>query len=320
MGTCGIWSRRRAARAVLALGLLAMAGLAQADEVALTYDDLTTLSLTNSTDYAEKTTDKLLKGLRHHHLTSFAFVNEGKLAGPDHERRVGLLRRWLAAGVGLGNHTYSHVPFTSTPVEAYIADTERGAPITRALLETRGEKLRWFRHPYLETGKTKEDRERFEHWLSEHGYRVAPVTMENSDWMFAIPYDNAVLHGDTTKARAIRRAYLDYTRFVVGWYQKAARAVFDRPIRYVFLLHACRLNANSMHDFAQILREANLQTITLDRAMEDPAYQTHDTYYGPDGNEWIERWSVTLHKELPWDDFHEPPKDIEAENNRLDRR
>jgi hypothetical protein len=86
----------------------------------------------------------------------------------------------------------------------------------------------------------------------------------------------------------------------------------------VFLLHATRLNADTLDDLAVILRRNDLHPISLDKAMEDPAYKLADTYAGPDGDEWLTRWSRTLHRDLPWASFPEPPADIVAENARLD--
>ncbi len=58
--------------------------------------------------------------------------------------------------------------------------------------------------------------------------------------------------------------------------------------------------------------------MTLDAAMADPAYLQTDDYAGPDGNEWLERWSVTLHRELPWEKMPQVPKDIAVESAALD--
>jgi hypothetical protein len=206
-----------------------------------------------------------------------------------------------------------------TPVSAYIADVERGAVVTSELLRERGKSERWFRYPYLETGLTAETRRIFETWLTAHGYRVAPVTIENADWMFALAYDDAVLRGDAGRAAQIRQSYLDYTAKMAVWYCNAARVLFDRRPALVFLLHATRLNADSIDQLAAILQANDLQPVTLERAMKDQAYATADTYVGPDGDEWLSRWSLTLHRDLPWDSFTDPPKDIEAENDRLDR-
>ena len=189
---------------------------------------------------------------------------------------------------------------------------------TDALLRARGRTLRWYRYPYLETGLTIETRHAFESWLAEHGYRVAPVTMENSDWMFAIPYDNAILRRDAAGAARIRQSYLAYTAKVVPWYREAALALLGRRPAFVFLLHASRLNADSIDQLAAILKTGELNAVSLDRAMTDPAYLIADTYVGPNGDEWLSRWSLTLNKDLPWSSFPEPPPDIDAEDKRLD--
>jgi hypothetical protein len=218
----------------------------------------------------------------------------------------------------LGNHTYSHISLNKTPVDAYIANVVKGETMTRALLSTRDRALHWFRYPYLETGLTVQVRKVFEGWLAAHGYQVAPVTLENSDWHFAIPYDDALLRGDKTAAAHIRQEYLEYTAQAVRWYREAALELLGRRPALVFLLHASRLNADCIDQLADILRVNHLRTVALDRAMHDPAYTIADTYVGPDGEEWLSRWSLTLHKDLPWNSFPEPPADIVAADNRLE--
>jgi peptidoglycan/xylan/chitin deacetylase (PgdA/CDA1 family) len=304
--------------AALAILFAALAG-ARAEDVALTFDDLPTLALTHSFAYADVTTVRLLDGLARNHMPAIGFVNESKLEGSDKPARIALLKSWLDAGMDLGNHGYSHLSLNRTPVSAYIADVERGAVVTSELLRERGKSERWFRYPYLETGLTAETRRIFETWLTAHGYRVAPVTIENADWMFALAYDDAVLRGDASRAAQIRQSYLDYTAKMAVWYRNAALVLFDRRPALVFLLHATRLNADSIDQLAAILQANDLQPVTLERAMKDQAYATADTYVGPDGDEWLSRWSLTLHRDLPWDGFTDPPKDIEAENDRLDR-
>ncbi|HEX3431178.1 MAG TPA: polysaccharide deacetylase family protein [Rhizomicrobium sp.] len=303
--------------AIVALFIVATV-TARAGEVALTFDDLPTLSLTPSFAYEEMTTVRLLDGLRRNHLPATGFVNEGKLEGEDRTARIALLERWLDAGMDLGNHGYSHLSLNKTPVDAYIDDVARGAIVTSALLKAHGRLMRWYRYPYLETGLTIETRHTFENWLKNNGYRVAPVTMENTDWVFALPYDDAVLRGDAAGAARIRLSYLTYTSRAVSWYREASFELLGRRPAFVFLLHASRLNADSIDQLASILKANDLKAVTLDRAMSDPAYNIADTYVGPDGDEWLSRWSRTLHRELPWSDFPSLPAGIEAEDHRLD--
>lgn len=303
---------------VLGLVLAMRAGCVDAEGVALTFDDLPTLSLSDSITYDQMTTQDLLSGLRAHRFAAIGFVNEGKLDDGDRSERIALLKAWLAAGMDLGNHSYSHLSLTKTAVQAYIADVARGEVVTEALLAACGRKERWYRYPYLETGPTADIRHTFETWLADHGYRVAPVTMENADWMFAYPYDEAVLHGDQAAALRIRKEYLDYTAQIVPWYRQAAFGLLGRRPAFVFLLHASRLNADSINALADILKANDLRPVTLAAAMKDPAYAIPDTYVGPDGDEGVTRWSLALKKPLPWASFPQPPADIAAAEARLD--
>ena len=117
-------------------------------------------------------------------VPTIGFVNEGKLTTPDDTR---WLERWLDAGFDLGNHTYSHDRLERIDVEKYEADILRGER-QRVALRKRGRELRWFRHPFLQTGRSLEVRDRVHRFLAQHGYRVAPVTLDNSEWIFAAAY------------------------------------------------------------------------------------------------------------------------------------
>lgn len=299
-------------------GLLWIAAPAQAGTVALTFDDLPVFGPYKTAAEGQQVTTKLLAGIKRNHWHAIGFVNEIQLDARDREARIAMLRQWLDAGLDLGNHSYSHMSLTHTPVEAYIADVARGETVTKQLLAERGRKESWYRYPYLETGPTLAIRHTFESWLATHGYRNAPVTMENSDWEFAEPYSDALAHGDTAEAAHIRQAYLDFTAHIVPWYQMAAKQLLGREPAFVFLLHASRLNADSTDELAAILKQARLKSITLAQAMKDPAYRIADTYAGPDGDEWLTRWSLTLHKGLPYGSLPAVPADIAAYDAKLE--
>ncbi|WP_304186848.1 polysaccharide deacetylase family protein [Phenylobacterium aquaticum] len=301
-----------------ALGALVWTHAARAEGVALTYDDLPGFALTDSVAYEQLTTDRLLRGIKRHHFQATGFVIGDRLDGDNPAAHRAMVVQWRDAGLVLGNHTNSHESLNKTPVADYIADVAQADAVLRPILAARGQTPVWFRHPYLETGTTAEARKAFEDWLAAHAYKVAPVTMENSDWMFALVYDNAILHHDRAKAARVKRIYLSYTEKCVAWYRSAGLQLLGRRPDYVFLLHATRLNADTVGDLARILKRNHLRPEPLARAMADPAYQIADTRGDPDGDEWLSRWSVTLHKDLPWDSFPDPPADISAENDRLD--
>ena len=317
---------------VLALGLAPVQALAQTnatqtnapqatptqDTVALTFDDLPSLSLLQSQAYTDYSNLMILRTLKHQHMPAIGFVNEGKLDEGDRARQIGNLKAWIKAGMDLGNHTYSHESPNTMSARAYIADIARGERVTRPLLARHHKTLTWFRYPYLETGTTAQEKDAIQTWLKDHGYRVAPVTMENSDWLFAEPYDDAIARRQPDRVRRIRAEYLAYTEAMVGWYQQAGHSLLGRPMAFVMLMHVSRLNADCLEDIAAILKRHNLKPVKLEAAMKDPAYAIADPYVGPNGIEWLERWSLTLHKDLPWAGFQDPPADIEAEYKKID--
>ena len=73
-----------------------------------------------------------------------------------------------------------------------------------------GRPLRFFRHPLLHTGLDLETKLGLERILEEHGYLVAPVTMDNSEWIYARAFDIAYADADESLKQRIAAAYLDY--------------------------------------------------------------------------------------------------------------
>lgn len=285
--------------------------------IALTFDDLPGIVLKPEQAYVDATNRTLIKALKRHRFPAIGFVNEGKLDEIIRQRQIAVLRRWMKAGFDLGNHTFSHSSPNAIGGTRYLADVARGEKVIRPMMQKARRPLQWFRHPYLETGSPAEVKAQINGWLASHGYRIAPVTIDADDWEFAEPYDNAVMTRNKAEAARIRASYLAYTERSIGWYRRASLELFGRDIAYIMLLHDTRLNADCFESLAALLSRQNLQPVSLDEAMRDPAYQTADTYSGKDGIEWMERWSETLKKELPWDDYEEVPKGIEKEYNRL---
>ena len=291
---------------------------AHAREVAITFDDLPVFGKFSSAADGAAVTAQLLAAMKRNRWKATGFVNEIQLDAADRPLRIALLQSWIDAGMDLGNHTYSHLSLNRTPVDVYMADVLRDETATAPMLATIGRHERWFRYPFLETGLTEATRSRFEAWLGTHGYRVAPVTMENSDWQFSGPYDEAMARGDARQALRIQQQYLGFTGQIVAWYVKAGHGLFKRDPAFVLLLHASRLNAASIDGVASILRKAKLRPVSLAKAMRDPAYRTVDGYTGPDGIEWLERWSLTLHRDLPFESIPKVPADIARSDVRLE--
>jgi peptidoglycan/xylan/chitin deacetylase (PgdA/CDA1 family) len=127
------------------------------------------------------------------------------------------LRAWIEAGAELGNHSWSHPDLNTTRLAEYQKDILRAEPLIRRA--NGGRAVRFFRSPMLHTGADLATKQALERFLEERGYRQAPVTIDNSDWMFAAVYARAVDRGDGALARGVREAYVPYMESVTAYYE-----------------------------------------------------------------------------------------------------
>ncbi|HZG52456.1 MAG TPA: polysaccharide deacetylase family protein [Pyrinomonadaceae bacterium] len=266
-------------------------------QVAVTFDDLPFTGDEGKTPLSELRafTSKLLSTFAAHKIPVIGFVNEGKLQRVEGEReaRVAVLKMWTDAGHELGNHTFGHAGFYRTPLPAFQRQVIDGEPVTRALLAARGRKLRYFRHPFLNTGPDLETKEAFERFLAARGYRVAPVTIDNAEWIFAAAYAQALQRGDRETAGRIADEYVPYLERMSEFYERMSVELFGREIAQTLLLHANALNADHFGRVAGMLRRRGYEFVTLDEALTDKAYEHRDAYTGAMGISWLQRWAIT---------------------------
>lgn len=230
-------------------------------------------------------TRRLLAHLTARGVLAIGFVNEGKLdvAGEPpaaREARLDLLRLWKAAGFELGNHTYSHQSLNRTPLAEFEADVVRGEPAVRALEAERGRTLRYFRQPFLQVGLDLEKRRTFEAFLAGRGYHVAPVTIDNDEWVFARLYADALRKGESDRAARLAAAYLDYMDQVFAFIEGVSRRLLDREPAQILLIHANALNADHLGALLDRAAARGYRFVPLDEALRDPAYALPDDYVG----------------------------------------
>jgi peptidoglycan/xylan/chitin deacetylase (PgdA/CDA1 family) len=266
-----------------------------AHQVAITFDDLPVISTVQTDKGWAEITTKLLRTIKRNKIPAVGFVNENKLYSGDqlNPNRVALLKAWLDAGLELGNHTFSHRSLHSTPLEEFKSDVLRGEKVLRELTTANHKKLQYFRHPFLHTGRSLQIRQEFEAFLNTHGYTVAPVTIDNSDWIFARAYDNARDANDWAEMNRIAAAYIPYMDSKFGHYENLSAKLFGRNMKHVLLLHANSLNADHFGELVTMMKNRGYTFITLGEALTDSAYRSPDTSTGAWGISWIDRWALT---------------------------
>ena len=279
--------------------------------MAVTFDDLPYVRMSEAPylPSAQKATAKILSTLKKHKVPAVGFVNERQLEwGDDREGRTALLRDWVASGMMLGNHTWSHPDFNRLTVAQFQEEIEKGDVVTRELMKSRRPYQLYFRHPMTHTGDTLEKKEAIEKFLAARGYKITPHTIENSDFIFNVPYAQAMQKGDTALAKRVREAYLELTMATTEFAEKISPQIFNREIPQLLLLHSNDLNADCLDEILQRLTARGYKFVTLDKVMSDPAYKTKDTYVNKYGPTWFFRWSKSKGMDLDFSGEPDPPK------------
>jgi peptidoglycan/xylan/chitin deacetylase (PgdA/CDA1 family) len=238
----------------------------------------------------------ILKALSKYHAPAIAFVNEKKVVGDGNTRgNREILREWIKHGNELGNHTYSHADLDKLSVEGFEKEILDGEPSVRALMNKKGKPLRYFRFPFNHTGETAGKHDAIAAFLKQHGYQVATCTIENEDWIFTHAYELMLKRKDTNSANRLQDEYLAFTRKRIEYFGQLGQKIFGRDIPQVTLLHANRLNADTISDILKIYLDLGYQFVTLEKAQSDPAYKTPDTYFNEYGWMWGYRWAKEKH-------------------------
>jgi peptidoglycan-N-acetylglucosamine deacetylase len=286
-------------------------------QIAITIDDLPAANadFMSAADITQMTT-KLLAALREQKIPAVGFVNERKLYRTGEvDERIKALDLWLDAGLGLGNHTFSHPSLNKVSLKTFEDDVIQGETVTRLLLAQHKMTLRYFRHPFLETGRDLQTRREVEAFLSERGYHIAPVTLDAWDWMFGSIYEDAKKRGDTALQQEMVRSYLTYTDFVFAYYEQLSKQIMGYEPKQILLLHGNWLEADHLGELADLIRKRGYRFITLEDALSDQAYSLPDMYIGAEGTNWLDHWAITAGK--PRQGFPVVPASIQEQYEAL---
>lgn len=267
--------------------------------IAVTIDDLPVVVKNGNLKLRQEITRKLLGHIKKEKTPVIGFVNEAKLYENEKlvDAEVDLLKAWLDAGLELGNHTYSHLSLHDNSLEKYEGEILKGEIVTKKLLEDRNRRIRFFRHPYLWTGLSMEIKNDLGEFLTEHNYTIAPVTIDNSDWIFARAYDNAIEKKDEKLKKQISAAYVPYLDAKLDYWERQSVKIFGREIKQILLIHANSINADHLGDLLKAMKKRNYKFVSLEDALKDEAYKLPDNFVKRNGISWLHRWALDKGKD-----------------------
>ncbi len=262
--------------------------------IAITIDDLPWIGPVHPGETPVDATERLLTALRRHDAHAVGFVNCDRTNPRDP-----ILQRWLEAGMRLGNHTAGHLDLNSADLRQWLDGARRCDTFLRELT---GDSTILFRYPFLHQGPTPERREAARELLDELGSVNAHVTVDNSDWILAAAYGEAIRAGNQALQQEIGAAFLEHIMEAVRHYQEVAQRKVGRDVPHILLLHANPLVADHLDALLERLQEEGFRFVSTTEALRDPVYRETDDYVGPGGLSWLYRIEPATPEYAAWDD------------------
>jgi beta-lactamase regulating signal transducer with metallopeptidase domain/peptidoglycan/xylan/chitin deacetylase (PgdA/CDA1 family) len=253
----------------------------------------------NAPKDAEATARLLIEKLKRHNVPAIGFLQGSMISDGEkmYPVRAGVAKMWKDAGFDVGIGGYKHIWLYHTPADDYIANIEKNERAAKQLFGDQAA-IRYFSYPYLNTGKTVEDRAKVESWLASRGYTPVKYTIDNQEWMYSYAYDMARNDNDVNTMKEIREAYLSYMSKMFDHYETYSREMFARDIAQTMVLTPSRLITDTADEFFAMLTKRGYSFVSIDEAQADDAYKTQENFVGKSGISWFERWALARNMKL----------------------
>ena len=284
---------------LIILSTLSLFSFGQRKQVCFSFDDLPLVSYQIiDTALQIGLADKLLSSLEKYQIPAIGFVNENKLYNDSGliNYQIEILQKWVDHGFDLGNHTFSHIDYNSVSLKEFSQDILKGETITREILNNKNKKIKYFRHPFLHVGNSKEKADSLNGFLMKQGYIVAPVTIDNEDYLFAKAYEKSKVNNDKNLMKQIGHDYIIYMEKKLKYFEKEAQNLFGRDINQILIIHPSFLNSDYLDSLAIMFQKNNYLFVSMDDALQDSVYKSEITKYGNWGITWIDRWALSQGK------------------------
>ena len=184
-----------------------------------------------------------------------------------------VLQLWRAAGFPLGNHTFSHMDLNANSLENFEQDIIANEPILKEQMGT--DDWHWLRFPFLHEGDSPAKHDAIEEFLTQHGYRVAEVTLSFGDYAYNAPYARCLAKNDQQGIEQLKQSYLEGASQSLEHGSALSNLVFGREIKHVMLLHIGSFETVMLPQLLELLKQRGFVLVTLPEAESDPAYSLH---------------------------------------------
>lgn len=285
----------------------------QQHTVAITVDDLPFASGAPAPQpaaeiqQAELTNRSLLNAFARHHVPATGFVIEQSAERLGLPGSRDILKQWTQPGFDLGNHLYSHPDVNTLSIPEIEQEITRGEATVAPLLQAVQRNPRFLRFPYNHTGDTRQKHDAIAAFMAAHGYRLAPCTIDTTDYEFNLAYTLALSRNDSNTAARAKADYIAYTAAEIDWYTALDKQVFGYEPPHIMLLHDSVLNAAAIESILALFDQRGYRYVSLSQATQDLAYSVPETYVTKYGPMWGYRWAQERHVQVDGRGEPDPP-------------
>ena len=244
--------------------------VAQAQQVALTFDDLPAHGPLPSGTTREQVIRDILMALKASGTPPvYGFINGVRIDENPADAKV--LDLWRSYDYPLGNHTWSHMNLNEHTAAEWEADLLKNEKVLSPLMKSAD--WRWVRFPYLAEGESPKKAAEVRAFLADQHYRIAGVTMSFDDYLFNEPYARCLAKNDTAAVTKLEDLFLDSARTDLADRRAMAKAAFGRDIPYVLLMHVGDFDAHMLARLLALYRQQGVSFVSLQQAESDPFYR-----------------------------------------------
>jgi peptidoglycan/xylan/chitin deacetylase (PgdA/CDA1 family) len=226
----------------------------QIRQIAVTIDDLPFVGESKNFHL-----NMIIEALKNNEVPATGFV----IAGNVTHDVLPTLRKFREAGLGLGNHTFTHINLNRVNTESYLQEIEDADKTLAPVLS----EPKYFRYPYLAMSKGNK-KDMVLSFLSAKNYQVAPVTIDSKDFIF-----NQLLMSVPEKDRrafmtVLKPCYLDFIWEQTRQAEEQHRTARKGSDAQVLLIHANLLNAYALPDIINLYKQNGYSFVSLDDALK----------------------------------------------------
>lgn len=264
-------------------------------QMVITIDDLPYNGRDQNIALARESVKSYTEHLRHAGVGATAFITvQNILIDDEVDDRFQLMELWKNAGVEIENHGYRHLSHNKVSPQDFYDDILFAELFLENEVKDDSSQIRYFRAPYNHVGADSQKAQELIKFLKTRTIQLVPFTLEHGDYIYNRVYLHYLNSGNSKKAEEIRREYIAQLSRSLNFIEDLTFETFNQRIPQILLIHANAINAVSIDEMINFLKQEGYTFISLEQALEHEVYNTESIYPSPWGISWVHRWRKAM--------------------------